>query len=397
MTALRSNRRRESISRTAHARRSRPLVSGTLLLLLVGVLCLPMRGASAGAAQTDWPKYHFDLGNTGFNPDESTLDASNVGTLHEDWEFATMDRVDSPPSVVSGIAYFGSGPADGRTYAVDTTTAQQVWSRSTPGGQSVATAPAVANGIVYVGAVGTLYALDAITGKIRWKLRSPGSFGSPAVANGVVFAATDDTLYARDAATGKRKWSFQPGATSLSTPALAGGMVYVSVDVGDVYALDEMTGAVEWSSLGGVNASAPVVVGDMVVVSAGRYVTALDATDGSFRWSRKDYWSLSSDPTSFGGLIYFSAGGRHVFALKASNGKKAWTSTAADSARGTTGANGLLYVGCHLDTSLCALKAATGKLVSTYAIDGKLGSAPTVVNGHVYFGDDAGMHELGLP
>jgi hypothetical protein len=39
--------------------------------------------------RTDWPKFHFDLANTGHNPYENVLDPSNVSGLEPRWVIRT--------------------------------------------------------------------------------------------------------------------------------------------------------------------------------------------------------------------------------------------------------------------------------------------------------------------
>jgi len=55
---------------------------------------------------------------------------------------------------------------------------------------------------------GELVALDAATGKVRWKHKLPGpAFGAPVVVNDVVFVASSDgTLFALDAKSGGELW-----------------------------------------------------------------------------------------------------------------------------------------------------------------------------------------------
>jgi outer membrane protein assembly factor BamB len=56
-----------------------------------------------------------------------------------------------------------------------------------------------------------------------------------------VYAASSK-LYALDAVTGKKKWSFTPaGGYTTSSPAVAGGTVYIGQESG-VYAIDAATG-----------------------------------------------------------------------------------------------------------------------------------------------------------
>jgi serine/threonine-protein kinase len=94
----------------------------------------------------------------------------------------------------------------------------------------VYSSPAVANGVVYVGAGDAdfnIYALDAATGAKLWSYTAGGVvLSSPAVANGVVYlGADDDNVYALDAATGAKLWSY-PDNVLLSSPTVANGVVY---------------------------------------------------------------------------------------------------------------------------------------------------------------------------
>lgn len=82
--------------------------------------------------------------------------------------------------------------------------ARLLWSRHLLGGGL--TAPACANGRVFVGAAdGTVSALDAQTGEILWRTFSNAAvLGAPAYWNGrVVFGSCDGVLYCVDAATGQ--------------------------------------------------------------------------------------------------------------------------------------------------------------------------------------------------
>ncbi len=56
-------------------------------------------------------------------------------------------------------------------------------------------APAVAYGTVYIIDLGTLYAVDALTGKEKWRLQGHGLNSDPIIADGIIyFARTEDNL-----------------------------------------------------------------------------------------------------------------------------------------------------------------------------------------------------------
>ena len=87
-------------------------------------------GTAATEAPLDWPQFRFDRLHTGFQPFETTLNASNVPRLLLAWQAQLGALVDySSPAVVNGVSYIGS--SDGR-----------LWAYSASGcGQQVCTTP----------------------------------------------------------------------------------------------------------------------------------------------------------------------------------------------------------------------------------------------------------------
>ncbi len=61
--------------------------------------------------RTDWAKFHFDLGNTGFNPYENVLSPDTVGNLAVKWQYPTAI---ASPVVVNGpcrrVGAFSASP-----------------------------------------------------------------------------------------------------------------------------------------------------------------------------------------------------------------------------------------------------------------------------------------------
>jgi outer membrane protein assembly factor BamB len=169
--------------------------------------------------------------------------------------------------VANGVVYAGSN--DGKLYAFDAAgttncsgspkTCQPLWTAATGGNNP---SPAVANGVVYVGA-DKLYAFDAAgttncsgspkTCQPLWTATLPEADATwaPAVANGVVYVGSDDeftsSVAAYDAAgttncSGSPKtcqplWTASTGGfgSSASSPVVSHGVVYVSGE-GKLYA-----------------------------------------------------------------------------------------------------------------------------------------------------------------
>jgi len=153
------------------------------------------------------------------------------------WKFATGDRIVSSPVWSEGAIFFGGD--DGNIYAVDAATGRQLWKRAT-GGPAPSTPAVADGAVYAVSYDGKLYALDAKTGAVRWKFTTGGErrfeaknlhgmqpknqtiadpydtfLSSPVVAQGAVyFGSGDGNLYAVDAATGELRWKLQPAMSS---------------------------------------------------------------------------------------------------------------------------------------------------------------------------------------
>jgi outer membrane protein assembly factor BamB len=102
---------------------------------------------------------------------------------------------------------------------------------------------AVANGNVYFGCRdANFYALNALTGALKWKTPNEGSWviASPAVADGVIYYTTSDSYQfkALDADSGKVLYSLPTGIYGFSSPAIAGSHAYFGTFDGQLHDVD---------------------------------------------------------------------------------------------------------------------------------------------------------------
>ena len=171
-------------------------------------------------------------------------------------------------------------------------------------------APAYSGGTLFVGSVkGSVYAVDAKTGKLRWRARSFKRFlrgreefyATPTVAYGRVYVGnTDGTVYAFGATTGRLLWARPVGSTSTR---------------------QRRSGSARSSS-------APT-----------RLLPRARAATGDIVWRHDTKGSVHGAPTVMEGLVYFATcgtcgqkgtrraekGPRATYALDARNGRQVWS------------------------------------------------------------------------
>jgi hypothetical protein len=205
-------------------------------------------GGPSPAVHADWPHFHFDAANTGFNPFEDMISTSNVGSLVQKWAVSTAPGASPSPIVYRGLVYVA--PADGVVRALDAATGAVAWSYDT-GGVTDGDAPTAANGMVFVGNdEGVVSALDAATGGSLWSVRLGTIIShSPTVESGTVYVTVIDGptsfVDALDASTGDVRWSH--GIAAAGTPGLANGLVYETNSFGCyVEALNARVGRSQW-------------------------------------------------------------------------------------------------------------------------------------------------------
>jgi outer membrane protein assembly factor BamB len=110
---------------------------------------------------------------------------------------------------------------------------------------------AIVDGVVYVGCRDSnLYALEAATGKEKWRYNNEMSWviSSPAVTQGkVYFATSDSALYhVVDAVTGKSVVKQQDKAYMFSSPVVVDDVVLIGVLNGILEARDLKSGELLW-------------------------------------------------------------------------------------------------------------------------------------------------------
>lgn len=340
--------------------------------------------------------------HTHTDPFEHRISAANVAQLIQAWTpYHTDNVIAASPVVANGIIYIGS--LSGTMYALDASAGTLKWQHSLSG--QIWSTAAVVQGVVYIGSTDdNVYALDAATGNPSWPqpFHTNGSVeSSPAVVNGVVYISSfDDNVYALDAATGKSIWP-QPFATHghlYSSPAVVGGIVYIGSFDGDVYAIDATTGQQKWFYPAGQSIySSPAIVHGIVYVGGAFNATtgdvfALNALTGQRIWQRPTGGEVFSSPAVAYGTVYISSyhgvsSPSTVYAFNALTGTQQWAMTEGSYTWTTapTVANGVVYMASR-DAHLYALDARSGSLLHTFSVFNGIYGSAVLANGMLYMG-----------
>jgi outer membrane protein assembly factor BamB len=378
----------------------------TALAILVGAAspCL--------AAAADWPTYH---GGT-------ALDGVSAGRLPERpaqlWRveagapvratpvsgggriYALSERGDllavSPAGAVLWRARLGESPAD-----------------SAGGGDGFAAPPLYVAGTVVAGALsGAVHAIDAATGRRRWRAQVGGGVrGSPtfvppakgAPTEVLVLSQADGRIARLDLASGRELGaspstnrcdgstavaggtlvygncdaalhffsakSLQPlgrldlgpdGQVSAGV-AIGGGVVYAGDRRGRLSAVDLATRRLLWVNrdAGGAIGATPAVHGDLVVFSSDDGgVYGLDARSGRLRWRHEAGGRPGAPLLDAGGRVAVAARGT-LFILDARGGSPLWSREVSDEISDPALAEGRLLVGTD-DGALVAFGESRG-------------------------------------
>jgi outer membrane protein assembly factor BamB len=221
-------------------------------------------------------------------PDLAVIYAVDAATGAEIWTAApSLSILVASPAVAEGVVYFAFN--DHSVKALDAATGAQIWTADAGGGMYAS--PAVADGRVFVSVHNRgLVALDSSDGHELWIGPMPGpQWSSPSVVGGRVFVGSrdDQRVYAFDASSGATLWTATTGGWVQSSPAVAFGKVYVGSNDGKLYALDESSGGVVWSTplapTGGIFAG-PTVANQVVYATSGQgdgRLYAVDARTGT--------------------------------------------------------------------------------------------------------------------
>ncbi|MBB4696297.1 outer membrane protein assembly factor BamB family protein [Paractinoplanes abujensis] len=351
----------------------RPFAAALLVALLIP--------APAVAANPGWEHPGYDAEDSFYNPNESKINASTVGTLTRRWSVA-LRRQEEPscsgPSapVVAGGSVLATDEKGISSYSA--LTGRLTWSFDwTDPGDSHTPSIAVSDGVVVLGSGGCnsasdpdgrLVALDLTSGRVKWRHELDPPVGSFVVDRGMIVvsgeSSSDEAVtVGYRAADGRAMWQ-KPGYESSSVSSA--GRILVTKGR-STSAISVTTGAVIWTQP--VSLYAESATPTRFLVTDAATLRLVDAATGALLWVATGQQSklLATD-----GRRIYRAANRTVSALDLRDGRTIWTRTLPVPASQPVRAGGLLYTGNAV------LSAASGAVVKRH--DG----ASVVIGGHLY-------------
>jgi outer membrane protein assembly factor BamB/predicted Ser/Thr protein kinase len=221
---------------------------------------------------------------------------------------------------------------------------------------------------------------------------------SPAVAGGMVFVGCYDTnLYAVDAARGEFRWKHATEGGISSSPAVWQDYVIVGSEDGAVYGFDMRRGNPRWSfKIGKPVRSSPRVEDRVVFVGCDdQHVYALDGMRGTVIWKYRTWNPIRSSACIAGPNIFIGGDDGHVYCLDARSGSVKWKQRTQQPVRSSPAySEGLVYVG-SLDQNVYALDAEGGWPAWRFRTGHYINSSPAVVGTRLFVGGvDGTMYAL---
>ena len=200
-----------------------------------------------------WPMYGYNAARTKYAPE-----INHRPPFRKIWDIQTGEYIEFPPAVEDGRVFVAN--QEGAFMAIRGRDGKVLWHKEL--GRCVASGPAAVDGTVYLGVTnplrcardnrlsqrGYVLAVDAETGRTRWRFDTGVVESSPLVVDDLLYVgAWNHRIYALNRHTGAVRWSYDAGAEVNSSGAFGDGTVFFGTDDGHLVALNAWTGAHKWT------------------------------------------------------------------------------------------------------------------------------------------------------
>lgn len=293
-----------------------------IFLILLGLVLISNLGCSFFNPRPSEPSLHAVWA-------QDLLDKKNIG-------FRKVNRM--TPLVVKNQIIAGSGLEGLVSYDVDTY--REKWRTNIPYG--VEAAGVFINDRLFVGGNnGRMYSINLNDGSIVWEFDSKSEMlAEPLLEDGVLyFISATGSVFSLDAATGRQRWTYNRQDTASvmtirggSKPALSQGILYVGFSDGSLVALNAQTGTQQWEILLNRNTrfrdidASPVIDENYIYINSyDDAIYCLSKQKGEIVWSAK-YGGFGT-PLIVGEYIINASSKGELVSLKKKDGSLVWKQT----------------------------------------------------------------------
>ncbi|GAB1692660.1 PQQ-binding-like beta-propeller repeat protein [Krasilnikovia sp. M28-CT-15] len=374
------------------------LTTAVLAIGLAGVCAAP-----AHAAAGDWTQQGYSPQRSHYNPDEPAINARTINRVRLRWSVQLKSNAEScfwvSPPVVTGGRVFVNGEGGVSAYVAGT--GRRLWHR--PRGltdiQHLAVVGSVllASGANYCepgDGAGELVAVDAATGRLRWRWVNDARVDTMLVDRGLVVIPGATGARALRVSDGRLRWT----KAGFRSWAVAGGGRLLGSSGRLLKAVDVTTGRTLWSRAVSWRPQAANPAGDrFYAIDGSGTLICVRAANGAVVWrarSDDDDYHLATD----GRRVYRTII-QGVEALDARTGRSLWQVQLHGPTGQPVRAGGLVYAPVDGGEAVGILHAATGRVASTAERFGSREGADIVVSGgRVYIsgGEEQDLRVFGL-
>lgn len=285
-----------------------------------------------------WPTYGYDLQRTKVSPYDHRPPYRRL------WSVDAQDTLEFPPTAGYGNVYVAQ--QKGLFYALNGKTGKPVF-KAKDFKRCAASSPTIANGTIYQAYMdfvecgendpnptGFLIAMDARTGKEKWRFKGMPIESSPLLKDGILyFGSWDNRIHAIRAKNGKEIWSYDTGERVNTSPAFSKGLIFAANQAGSVYALNAKTGKLAWQAASGSSAlgareffyaSPTVAYGRVFIGNSDGTMFAFGAKTGKTLWARPLGTYIYSAAAVWDQKVYVGTYDGKFFALDAATGDTKW-------------------------------------------------------------------------
>jgi len=258
--------------------------------------------------------------------------------------------------------------------------------------------PATDTATVFVPlAEGTLVALDARDGQLRWKSEPGGDFSAaPAVDERAVYVATQYESADKTATRGMlRALSKETGITlwmrTLSAPlrgglAVDGPSVFAGAANGSAYAFVKLNGHTVWvNQYSDQFDGQPTLTGDRVYLGTlGGWLLALDRKNGDVIWRYRTRGAIRGPIAVADGIVVFGSADGSVYACRDRRGEHLWKHRTGASVEAVVAIDDRVLAS-SLDNYAYFLSLKNGDVLWRQLLPGRIPARPVIASDGALF------------